>query len=99
MEGTSSKDKSMDLRSLGNDIVNAVQKYIGDIPSEHWSIVIQDVDKGMLEGIPGVRSNYRDTHREIILVLERGNITLISEQFKIEVCKHCGFGKIKDGEI
>lgn len=87
-------DKELDLRSLGSEISKAIGKHVGEKPASHWSIIIQDVDKDLLKDMDGARTNYRDKPREIILVFEKGNITLISERFKIGVCDKCGLGVI-----
>lgn len=86
-------EKRLDLRALGSAIVAAIEEHVGEY-GENWSIIIQDVDPNLIRGRSGVRSSYRDTHREIILVLERGNITLISKRFEVKVCQLCGAGRI-----
>jgi hypothetical protein len=94
IEGIPLPEKSHDLRSLGSAITKAIEEYIGGESAENWSIIIKEVDPARLKDKKGVRSSIRDKPREIILVLERGNITLISKKFTVEICNECGFGKV-----
>lgn len=94
IEGIPLPEKSMDLRLLGVTISKAIEEYIGEEPAQSWSIIIKEVDPDRLKGKSGVRTNIRDIPREIILVLDRGNITLISKKVKPEICRECGMGKV-----
>ncbi len=94
MEGIPLKEKDVDLRSLGSAIADAIEKNVGEKSAQNWSIIIQDVSPELLKGKKDTRTNIRDKPREVILVLERGNITLISKTLKPDICHECGFGEV-----
>ena len=94
IDGIPLKERDIELRSLSSAIVAAIEKYIDEGLAQHWSIIIPDVDPIFLKGKSDTRTSIRDKPREIIMVLERGPITLISRKFKPDVCHECGFGKV-----